>query len=451
MLELGDRNKTAAEATSAAGIITVSSPAGSTSVVTLVGSAGTITKTLINDGTALPVVLTAADLTALGEGAVAVTTVTTDTAGNITTSANTADGDFTLDTIAPAVAAAGLTASTPSDTGILGDGITSNPGPSISGSGNPGDTITLFAADGTTLLGTARVDAAGTWSITLTGNYLIEGLNTFSVRATDLAGNTGAARSIALTLDRSLPTVIVMDNLVRGELFEGNTLTPTEILPRANTGLHVQQTVNSTLLMASNNPGMRIGEVDIATATELMGAMGNDLFVVMDSVLSESTNLTDMRKHTGKGLEIKQSQALFVTQAVHQLALTNDHLTLVQYVVRTSQLESAARAAMVQVASNSALVGTSTLFDPFALGFPRQADPAAIATSALPISRILIASSSGTSDARWVAFEAPPSVDADHIVVLPEIEKSPLITRRAASAFSSQIKHSAVEFKPRRV
>ena len=39
----------------------------------------------------------------LGEGAVEVTTVTTDTAGNVTTTADVNDGDFVIDTIAPTV------------------------------------------------------------------------------------------------------------------------------------------------------------------------------------------------------------------------------------------------------------------------------------------------------------------------------------------------------------
>ena len=103
---VGDGNKTSTEATDPAGIITVNSAAGSTSVVTLVGSAGTVTKTIVNDGTAKPVVLTVGDIATLGDGAVEVTTVTTDTAGNVTTTADTqlgGDGDFILDTAAPVV------------------------------------------------------------------------------------------------------------------------------------------------------------------------------------------------------------------------------------------------------------------------------------------------------------------------------------------------------------
>ena len=357
----------------------------------------------------------------------------------------------TLDTTAPAVATAGLTAGAPNDTGTVGDAITSNASPAISGTGNPGDTITLFAADGTTVLGTALVGAAGTWSIDPAGNYLSQGLNTLSVRATDPAGNVGAARSFALTLDRSLPIVVLMDSQGRGELLESNTLNPTEILPRANTGLHVQQTVSSTLLMASNNPGMRVGEVDAATAAELMGAMGSDLFVVMDSAQSEPTNLTNVRKHSGKGLEIKQSQALFVNQAVHHVALTNDHLTLVHYAVRSSQLDAAARAAMAQVASNSAVVGVSTLFDPFALGAPRGVDVQLGANSSVPTTATPNATSSDSKGVPSLALDASPTDGVERIVMLPKSEKLALISPRAVSGFSNQIKRNAAEFKPRRI
>jgi hypothetical protein len=231
---------------------------------------------------------------------------------------------------------------------------------------------------------------------------------------------------------------------------ESNTLTLTEILPRANAGLHVQQTVNSTLLQASNNPGMRVGEVDSSTAAELAGAIGDDLFVVTDTAKSESTTLTDLRKHTGKGLEIAQSQALFVTQAVHQLALSNDHLTIVHHVVRTSQLEAAARAAMVQVASNSALVGTSTLFDPFALGAPSPAIDALVVASALAGESTANATSPDKNGAQLVALELKPSEATERIITEPHTEKLALPTRRAASGFSSQIRHKAAEFKPRR-
>ena len=333
----------------------------------------------------------------------------------------------------------------------MGDAITSNPSPSISGTGNPGDVITLFAADGTTLLGTALVSEAGTWSISPAGNFLTEGSNILSVRATDPAGNTGAVRGITLTLDRSLPTVVETADLVRSELFETSALDPTKILLRANTSLHVQQTVASTQLAAVNNPGMRVGEVDTATAAELMGAMGNDLFIVMDAVQNDFSNLTDVREHSGKGLEIKQSHAIFVAQAVHQQELTNDHLTLVHYAVRTSQLEAAARAAMVQVASNSALVGTTTLFDAFAIGAPQPAVTAVPDVSteqAKPTAKAMTTNSKGAQ----FAESKVSSIDAaESKSTLSRIGSLVPVTRRPMGGFASQIRQISSDFKPRRV
>jgi VCBS repeat-containing protein len=99
----GDNLKTAAEATDPAGIITVTSEADSVSTVTFQGVKGKVTKTIANDGTAKPVQLSAADLATLGDGAVEVTTVTKDKAGNTTTTADINDGDFILDTTPPDV------------------------------------------------------------------------------------------------------------------------------------------------------------------------------------------------------------------------------------------------------------------------------------------------------------------------------------------------------------
>ena len=208
VVEQGDRIKTAAEATAATGAITVLSEAGATSVVTFVGVNGTVTKTIINDGTALPVLLTAADLVTLGDGLVEVTTVTTDIAGNVTTNADVADGDFTLDTVAPSSPTGGLTHNAINDTGISNtDSITGNASPEISGNGVPGDTITLFDTNGNAV-GTGIVAADGTWAINPTINYLVGGLNNLTAVATDPAGNIGSPVTIPIILDNSAPTAI---------------------------------------------------------------------------------------------------------------------------------------------------------------------------------------------------------------------------------------------------
>ena len=208
LVEQGDRIKTAAEATAATGAITVLSEAGAISVVTFVGVNGTVTKTILNDGTALPVILSAADLLTLGDGLVEVTTVTTDVAGNVTTSPDIADGDFTLDTVAPNSPTGGLTHNAINDTGISNtDSITGNASPEINGNGVPGDTITLFDKNGNAV-GTAIVAADGTWLINPITNYLENGLNNLTAVATDPAGNIGSPVTIPVILDNSAPTAI---------------------------------------------------------------------------------------------------------------------------------------------------------------------------------------------------------------------------------------------------
>jgi hypothetical protein len=85
----------------------------------------------------------------------------TDTAGN--TSAATAAMNVAYDSAAtlPSLALQGS-----SDTGTLGDGITSRSTPTVTGSGAVhGDTVTLY--NGTTVLGTGVADSTGKWTITV--------------------------------------------------------------------------------------------------------------------------------------------------------------------------------------------------------------------------------------------------------------------------------------------
>jgi large repetitive protein len=186
---VGDAIKTTAEATSATGVLTINSEIGSTSVVTFTGPNGTVTKTITNDGTNKPVVLTSADLATLGDGTVTASTVTTDAAGNTT---STDSGSFSLDTTPPLAPGNTTPAATNTTT------------PAITGTGSPGDTITLFGPDGTTVLGTTTVAPDGTWSVTPT-TALPLGNSALSVKATDPAGNQGPATSIPVNVDQTPP------------------------------------------------------------------------------------------------------------------------------------------------------------------------------------------------------------------------------------------------------
>lgn len=201
---VGDTVKTAAAATNSAGIITINGEAGTTSVITLTGQTGAINKSITNNGTSLPVVLTDSDLAILGDGLVEVSVVTTDTAGNETIVPDLADGDFMLNTTAPAAPIASLDPS--SDAGIKGDHLTNDNTPTISGiGGTPGDVINLFDIN-RNILGTTIVGENGTWSITPTSPQP-NGINTFTMTATDPVGNVSTEAAIVITIDTVAPDV----------------------------------------------------------------------------------------------------------------------------------------------------------------------------------------------------------------------------------------------------
>ncbi len=140
----------------------------------------------------------------LAEGAHALTVKATDTAGN-TSAASTAVA-LTIDTTAPA-------APTVASTG----GVTSITRPTLTGTAEAGSSVTLFDTDGVTVLGTT-VATGGTW--TITSAVLGEGAHALTVKATDSAGNTGAASAaVAITIDTTAPaapTMATTDGVTRG-------------------------------------------------------------------------------------------------------------------------------------------------------------------------------------------------------------------------------------------
>ncbi|NHZ38981.1 Ig-like domain-containing protein [Massilia aquatica] len=80
-----------------------------------------------------------------------------------------------------------------SDSGMIGDGITNVAAPSITGTAEPNATVRLYDTDGTTLLGTANANGAGSWSIP--SSNMVEGPHTLTVKQTDKAGNISPASS----------------------------------------------------------------------------------------------------------------------------------------------------------------------------------------------------------------------------------------------------------------
>ncbi len=209
---VGDADKTLAEATSNAGVITVNGEAGTTSIITFTGTNGSLTKQIINTGTPIPVVLTNADVTTLGQGNVEVSTSTFDNVFNLTVTPDTNDGDFRIDTTAPVgvndpanvVEAGGVAntiAGTPTATGnvLTNDtGLDNTIVREVSGNAlNVGASIL-----GT--YGSVVIGANGAYTYTLDNNLpATQALSqnqtvtdTFSYSIADVAGNTATANLV---------------------------------------------------------------------------------------------------------------------------------------------------------------------------------------------------------------------------------------------------------------
>ena len=112
--------------------------------------------------------------TALVDGNYPFTATATDAAGNTSTPSTAVN--LIVDTAAPA---------TPTFTTT--SGTTNDSTPTLVGKAEPNSTISIL--QGTTVLGTAIVDASGNWSFTPT-TALVDGNYPFTATATDAAGNT---------------------------------------------------------------------------------------------------------------------------------------------------------------------------------------------------------------------------------------------------------------------
>jgi len=158
----------------------------------------------------------------LAEGSHSLSVKATDSAGNVSAASSTST--VVIDTTAP-IAPSTPALSAASDKGSSSsDRITNVTTPTFSGTAEVGATLKLYDTDGTTVVGTTVADGSGNWSLNTTA--LSSGSHSISARATDVAGNVGAASGgTSVTIDTTAPTVAITSNVA--SLKAGDTATIT--------------------------------------------------------------------------------------------------------------------------------------------------------------------------------------------------------------------------------
>ena len=147
----------------------------------------------------------------LTNGAHTLTAKQTDLAGNA--SAASVGLVVTVDTVAAAAPSVPDLVAV-SDSGASStDNLTNRSTPTVSGSGEAAATVTLYDTNGTTVLGSATANSAGSWSIT--SSSLTNGAHTLTAKQTDLAGNVSAASAaLVVTIDTAAAAAPSVPDLV---------------------------------------------------------------------------------------------------------------------------------------------------------------------------------------------------------------------------------------------
>ncbi len=137
-----------------------------------------------------------------------------------------------------------------SDTGISDtDGITSNASPNIVGVAEPNTTVTLYDTDGIAVLGTAKTDAAGEYTIASSG--LSDGVHNLTITDTDEASNVSkASKPLVVTTD-TLPPAMPTITSVTGPLVSGKITAVVTVNGTAEPGSKVQLVLDGGMTAAS--------------------------------------------------------------------------------------------------------------------------------------------------------------------------------------------------------
>lgn len=138
----------------------------------------------------------------LTTGSHSLTAKATDAAGNVSVASKPVAVDIT-GSGGNTPAAPKIVSYSDESGGVVGDGITNHNTITLKGTAVANSTVKVF--DGTTQIGTAKVDANGAWNYTTAA--LSDGDHSLTAKVTDAAGHTSAASSaLSLKIDTTAPT-----------------------------------------------------------------------------------------------------------------------------------------------------------------------------------------------------------------------------------------------------
>lgn len=236
----------------------------------------------------------------LTEGSHNLTVSATDPAGN--TSAASSAWNIVVDVTPPAVPTlTSVVDDQPSLIGNLVSGqLTNDATPTLNGRGEVGATINIWLDGGTTPIGTAIVDGTGAWSFT-PGTPLTNGNHTFTLSATDPAGNTSAlSGGFTLNVDATPPVAPVITSVA------DNTAPVIGVVPNGGSTNETRPTITGT-----GEAGSTIAIYNGASlvGTALVQASGNWSFTPANALAAGTWNLTakatDTAGNTGPSSDVR--------------------------------------------------------------------------------------------------------------------------------------------------
>ncbi|UMN48441.1 BapA/Bap/LapF family large adhesin [Acinetobacter baumannii] len=246
-------------------------------VVTVVINGQTYTATVDSTAGTWTVSVPGSDLTADADKTIDAKVTFTDAAGNSSSVNDTQT--YTLDTTAP-------------DAPVINPVNGTDP---ITGTAEPGSTVTVTYPDGTTATVVAGTD--GSWSVPNPGN-LVDG-DTVTATATDPAGNTSLPGTGTVSADITAPVVALDDVLTNDSTpaLTGTVNDPTATVvvnvdgvdyPAVNNGDGTWTLADNTLPALTDGP-----HTITVTATDAAGNVGNDTAVVTIDTVAPNAPVLD--------------------------------------------------------------------------------------------------------------------------------------------------------------